>query len=73
MNTINISETRNSLLGKYLAEVIQDHAETERDHIEKFVEKQIECETEKVCAECGGANDKSYRIWRNCGGPLVTL
>ena len=41
------------------------------DEVDKLVERKKEFYSEKICIECGAANDLTYRLCTNCNGKLT--
>ncbi|XP_063952838.1 uncharacterized protein LOC135153566 [Lytechinus pictus] len=64
-------DTRDKLLKQQIQKVYDEHNQQSEDHIDKYVQEIKDAQTEKICIECGGANDVTYRICRACKGSLV--
>ena len=63
--------SRDERIRTSLAEVIKEEEQEGTDHIDKLVDNQHNSDNYKLCATCGAENIKTYRVCRNCNGPLV--
>lgn len=64
-------KSRDVHIDRYVTEVVGELSGGANDQIDECADKLPNVETEKICMECGGENDRSYNVCRSCPGHLT--
>ena len=65
--------TRNDLVASRITELVKQQNVSKNqitDFIDDLINAKVSSTLYKECVDCGGANDATYRVCRNCKGPL---